>query len=184
MSDAAKLPSTEWLEGYLFSQNVNNNDITDSRCRIILDFTLLWNLFESQLLSKASDRIDPEYKELSIAKQRELLSRLFIVSPDALDKVSSFLKTRYIGGPDCPPQVPLFSLYERDKGKEEQESIRRLLSSPKDEGDVKQACYMIVYRYRNNLFHGNKDLSIIWEETEIFHYACDYLIDCLTNNLD
>ena len=168
MSDAAKLPSTEWLEVYLSQKSGNQCDLKDHHYKIIMDFTLLWNLYESHLLKGTKDK-----------KKRENLARGFSLPQPILHAVFSFFRNRYISTQDSSPAVPLSSLFEPNKGIKDQAILERFLSAPNGEGDMKQACHMIICRYRNNLFHGNKKLSQVWNESTIFVAACDFLMACL-----
>ena len=59
-------------------------------------------------------------------------------------------------------------------------SIQRvLLGLTNNSCDIIKAIIMIIYRYRNNLFHGEKAIASLPIQKDNFIYANKFLIACL-----
>lgn len=161
--------STRWLERYILERSAVPTDFSKPEYQIVMNFTMLWNIFESQYLpySKARKLFSYKVKQL-------------IVPERIVDETFSFFQERYIGKDRDIEHGSLNTLFTQSKdGQREMIVVQKLLEHPQDSIDKKIACFSIIYRYRNNLFHGNKDLQQIWRQSELFYRACDYLIACM-----
>ena len=171
-----KSRSTSWLEDYFSKQAGNPINLSDSHSQVITNFTLLWNLFESRFLQV--DKIWTEANRGPIPKQFD----------KPINKAYRFIKQRYkdyLGLTDANKEEQFYRILgfiRLENGIEKKDSYRKkvyqFLSTPSSLEEKKYACLMVIYRYRNNLFHGNKDLARIWNERDLvlFEVVCDFLI--------
>lgn len=171
-----KSRSTAWLEDYVLKQSGNPIDLSDRHSQAITIFALLWNLFESRFLQNVD--VWTEANRGPIPKLLE----------ESINKVYGFLKQRYkdyLGLADVKQQEQFYRILgfiRLENGIEKKDSYRKkvyqFLSTPSSLEEKKYACLMVIYRYRNNLFHGNKDLARIWNERDLvlFEVVCDFLI--------
>ena len=59
---------------------------------------------------------------------------------------------------------------------------RILLHGSDDSSETIKAIILIIYRYRNNLFHGEKEIDLLPNQAEGFIRANKFLIACLDAN--
>ncbi len=57
-----------------------------------------------------------------------------------------------------------------------------LLGKEEDQTAIIKALILIIYRYRNNLFHGEKEIASLPNQQENFDYANNFLMTCLEEN--
>ena len=157
---------TQWLNQKFHAQL--NDDIVGE----LANFLLFWSLFEKRFCKQKTVRIsflqfsETNYKTFSI---------------DEINTAYLFFKERYVLNPNFQNRF--------DGLKITSEELRNfLIESFADENATKlvkvNVCLNIIYRYRNNLFHGSKEISFIHEQADIFRtsnrllkYILDTLID-------
>lgn len=126
--------------------------LTDKDYNCVTEFLLLWNLFEDRLFENdfKEDKAKP-YITNNIKK----------LDHDICNKVFEYFKARYTHVESGLIIYPLFeklNIRSRDK----KEFVERTLvaDSPSMEDKI-FASIIIIFRYRNNLFHGLKDVTQI-----------------------
>lgn len=152
--------STKWLECYLHV-DINKPEFDELR-----NFLLLWNLFEAELFS--CDFRRNKNKVIKKLQFDELL----------LNEVFIFMQNRY-----SKDNVRFSKLKIRTK--KERTKILQILQGGMISNEEKIYVVMtIIYRYRNNLFHGNKTIANAAGQTEMFEMANKFLISCLDKHQD
>ena len=130
-----------WLKNYF-----DKKELKDKNLEPILHFSLLWNLFEHTF--------PPEQKEPYNERLRYLAAEYHkYISEETLNVIYSYFKKRYIIGNEI--NVLFDKLLFKKKEYEECQKI--LLSDNPHKEDRLKCVLLIIYRFRNNLFHGNKN---------------------------
>lgn len=131
-------------------------------------FTLLWTLFEAQVLQNNA----------SVNKIAEIVDNLDIqvVDDDWFKEQLIYFKERYVGGGNTNYRFDHLQL----RNKDDPERVRSVLvGENEDPKDQLIACLTIVYRFRNNFFHGLKWAYGIQEQFDNFTHSASLLKMCL-----
>lgn len=145
------------------SHNINRDRITN-----ILDFALLWNLFELKFFNKyfKITKIDWFIRKYT-----------WNISPDILDETYNYFQERYFENWN-------FSNNFNNLCNDEESQDFIFNSFTNNENKIK-TIILIIARLRNNLFHWEKDVWNIEAQEENFWIANKFLMDLLNifNNL-
>ncbi|OOF01031.1 hypothetical protein BZG79_15460 [Salinivibrio sp. MA427] len=127
-------------------------------------FTLLWTLFEAQILgsnasvrkiSEKVERIDPE-----------------IINGDWLTEHLDYFSNRYIDGGNTNYRFEKLHLRTNDNP----DLVRAVLTGDNaDPASQLIGCLTIVYRFRNNFFHGIKWAYGLQDQLENFTHSASLL---------
>jgi len=130
----------------------------------ILNFGLVWNIFECLVSSAIRDS--------------ESLAQTYSdkIDYDILDNVFQHFKTRYIDNYVETTNFTNFKFNPND-GKEIVSAILKD-SNPTNQKKL-EAILKIIFRLRNNLFHGEKDIQTIPSQNENFKYANMLLMEII-----
>ena len=157
----------------------NKKDMLDKNVIFTIgEFSLLWNVFERQFfgtecsLKKILENKDHNYiitdKTINISKNL----REYILE-NAKNKLFRYLPTTNLLN-----EKPYTSESNDAKLKN---SCREWLKRNDDYVDI-VAVFGILYRIRNNLFHGNKLLNDIQTQHELFEIVINWLSEFLDSN--
>ena len=157
-------------------QWINQNILSSSEHRertetyqSISDFCVMWVIFETTLLSDTDNTVE---ELIEIATR---LSHSYV----NLEVPLKFWTDRYVSNDG------INSKFERLKLKQEEhiDLVKRVLLGEKDSLVEKtHALLLIVYRMRNNLFHGNKDITRIHEQKENLNIASGFLKNVISSS--
>jgi len=149
----------QWINEKIINSEINNIDKDDIDA--IRDFTLLWNLFEALCCNKFADM--------------NIIYRLIN------DKIELFNEIDYQDIFDY-----FYNRYENDINKFNKLNIRsrdqRILvekvlnNEYEDKENRLKFIMVIIYRYRNNLFHGEKNMAHIRYQKENFEKTNEFLM--------
>lgn len=136
------------------------------------NFLILWNLFECRLFGTS----------FSISKACDLN-----LSPvdEVLKATLHYFQNRYIENGSTNSK---FDKLEFRKGKNEKDIDKKsnvaniLLEKQDEELTQTTAIQCIIYRLRNNLFHGIKSIESFPNQEDTFKIVNDFLLSCLENN--
>jgi hypothetical protein len=122
------------------------SNLSDEEVNAITDFSLLWSLFESRVLSRNANA-----RALCNAVEAWLNGGAF--DPNLFDDEIAYFQQRYHPGDDFSHHFFGLRLQRADR----EPMVRRVLDGTEDEASNRlSAALIIIYRYRNNLFHGEK----------------------------
>ncbi|MGA2623765.1 MAG: hypothetical protein ABSF91_07930 [Bacteroidota bacterium] len=151
----------KWINRYFDKKESLKSD----KIRNVTNFVLMWNIFEDLTCSRKA----------SVESIRALIDSLSkmnaLGSSDSYEEYLSYFRRRYLtnGGTN-----DLFDKlhFRKNEGEEKRlvESVLLEAGQPTPEDTVK-ALMLVVYRFRNNLFHGEKDISKIELQNENFMKA-------------
>lgn len=146
---------TEWIN-QRFGVAFVDNDIVS-----VKDFSLYWNVFE--------DTVCANNFNIQTAEQSFLLKKF--TRADFQNTIDYF-RNRYVTNGNLNNKFPHLHFRANDR----QIFVEQvLLSQLDDTNDIILASTIIIFRFRNNLFHGVKDIRIINFQHDNFATANHFL---------
>ena len=149
----------EWIN------NKFGTDFTENDLLSIKDFSLIWNVFENMVCNnncsvvQLANRLQPVHFELNKFS-------------DSLE----YFKNRYVTNGETNERFEHLNFRQNDR-RNLVESV--LLENDVEVSNIVLALSIIVYRYRNNLFHGLKEMQYIDQQRDNFENANAILIGIL-----
>lgn len=134
--------SEQWLE----ARAPGFRDIPDADRRAIFDFAFLWSLFEAQIMDNFA-RAD------RIRQKVDVWTEAGMLHAELYDAELAHFRNRYFADGALTYHFPFLELRPPDHPELVQAVIEGTNNSPRDRI---LALLMIVWRLRNNLFHGAK----------------------------
>lgn len=149
-----------WLQNFLSEEGVKPEV---NKIENVKNFTLLWNLFERFFCDK----------ECSLSKIQKNLTDLknkgYTLPPKSFDVPYNYFRERYITNKQT--NLIFEKLDFRDTKTEQafKQSLKNCLEGETTaDYDKLSALLIITSRFRNNLFHGSKNIAKISEQEESF----------------
>jgi len=149
--------SERWLEAHA----PGYRDLPELDRRAIFDFAFLWSLFEAQVLENQA-RAD------RIREMVDAWTAAGTLDADDYDAELAYFRNRYFADGALTYHFPHLGLRPADHPDLVQAVIEGTNNDPRDR---KLALVMIVWRFRNNLFHGAKWAYHIRDQRENFTQA-------------
>lgn len=134
----------------------------------ILDFTLLWSFFEGRFLGNNASM--PKIREFARNFPDKTIDRL------QLNEIANYFRSRYIEAGDYSYRYHHLHLNRSGKPQEVEDMLRGNAQTARD---CLVGCLGIIYRYRNNLFHGEKWNYQVQEQLENFRQSNRLLISLM-----
>lgn len=164
---------SEWINDYLYISNIDGEEFVEVR-----NFMILWNLFEARLFN------------CNFGQNKRNIDKIRL-DTDIVNQTLQYLKERYTE--DNNINFRYKSLKFRYKHKEcnhdcgcddsrncDYKFVKHILLHGSDDSSaIIKAIILIIYRYRNNLFHGKKEIALLPPQKDNFIYANRFLIACL-----
>lgn len=151
----------EWLT--IFFQSDGNLEEVDINS--IKDFSLLWNAFEGTFANRrfAINRIEQRINQKNFDQEN-------------YNEFLNYFIKRYVENGQTNERFPHLNFRPNDR-----ENLVRdvLLGNNQNLNSIVLAITIIVYRYRNNLFHGEKDIRRIRFQRDNFHHANQFLMQLM-----
>ena len=148
------------------------NDLTPELKNVILHFTLLWSLFEHKLCAENANVSSIEHKCEQIKAKLDS-------SKEKFDEFLYYFRARYITESITNSSFDSLEFRTNDK-KDLVEQVLKLEET--NILNIVIALLIIVFRYRNNLFHGLKWQNNIEGQEDNFDNANRLLIKILEIN--
>lgn len=145
-------------------------ELSEREKMAIMDFALLWSFFESQCLGNNAN----------IPKVRDYVERLpeAVVKAHEVEQISVYFRDRYTENGKYSYRYQRLHL-ERSNNPPE---VASMLLGEADCREALVGSLAILYRYRNNLFHGEKWENGIQEQQENFERATSLLRRLMDEN--
>lgn len=151
----------EWINNK-FGTNFTENDLKN-----IKDFSLLWNIFENLVCDR----------NCTINRIEESLNPIEFQIEDFENHLNYF-KERYTADNNTNERFEYLRIVPNAR----KEFVKQvLLGNDNNTSNKILALAIIVYRYRNNLFHGEKNFMLLNEQEENFSVANQVLTSILTH---
>jgi hypothetical protein len=164
------MPDTiDWINNYY------GVSLDEEELRPILFFSLLWNVFES-VACNSNANIQTIVKKVNEEHQRLPFNQGNY--SESLD----YFRSRYIKDGQPTASFRSFSFERNEDWKSRVANV--LISNRTETSELITALLVIVYRYRNNLFHGVKDIPTIEGQKTNFENANKVLKQFLTDLKD
>lgn len=129
-------------------------------------FALVWNIYEAKFFEK--DAKGKAVFNSAICSTEAMSEKLYRAIIDRyIDKETGMLNGRYEG---------LF----HEKESTHDNEVKRILMLPEaTKEEINKVCRMVAWRYRCNLFHGEKGAYEIYEDNSLFESINVYLLDTI-----
>ena len=159
-----------WIERYIkhTSGQIVSLDSTDAF--ELRNFIMLWNRYESLFLNTRCSVKKVWDNEGRFQPREESTQRFFRFISERYSNNIFFdaLHFEKDGSPRNDPET-----YSK--------KVRDILGETNPSTESKERlCRMVIWRYRNNLFHGLKELPKLWESQDLFREANLFLISGLS----
>jgi len=142
----------EWLENNRYYEKID-----DSKLYSIFYFSLIWNIFEKELCDK-DGRISVHPTKLSTRYAEK-------ANKDHVSNIFGYFQDRYVLNENKTEKYQSFEFKSVDIKNEVFECL--IIDKPTVEQKLK-TLLQIAFRLRNNLFHGEKQVAILYEQNENF----------------
>jgi hypothetical protein len=144
--------AAEWIKENISESTSLSNESLSS----VSSFTLMWAVFEAS-------ESDPIHN--MVTQIERLANRVANENPHIgfLDDIFQFWQNRYIENNAKGYRFEHLGFCEQ---KQEDLVFLVLTGQNVKLADKIQALLLITYRFRNNLFHGNKDITLLEDQTE------------------
>jgi len=146
---------TNWINNK-FGLQLSEEDLTS-----VKDFTLMWNIYDNLIFQSnfTIANAENEYQNVDF-------------EDNELEEIFNYFKNRYIDNGETKDRFDNLNFRPNDRG----EFVRDVLLENDQEVENKAlAITIIIYRFRNNLFHGLKDFRVIDEQKDNFDNANRFL---------
>jgi hypothetical protein len=147
-------------------------DLPDDDRQAIMEFSLLWSLFEAKALDANASA-----KAIELLVQR--WSKEGKLNGVGLDEHVDYFRDRYFDHDDFIDRFEKLNFRRNDKA----DLVKAVLRGEQDGAvEAASALLIIVYRLRNNLFHGEKWAYELREQSDNFCHANAVLMRALEAN--
>jgi len=158
-----------WLKGYFPADEIVASDIPD-----VLNFSLMWNLFESRVCEKLND-----YSRNRFIEKMECFIRKFPRMNSLVNEnlnILCYFQERYLNEGEFNEKF----YYLRIENSKWKQLVQSVLKGEKAEpSSVLLALLIIIYRLRNHLFHGEKSIRELKEQEINFNESNSFLAEVL-----
>jgi hypothetical protein len=164
MSQAAIFDAENWFSSHC----TGARNLSPETLRIVTNFALLWNLFEGLLCDNHA----------GIAAFEDISKQISVrgVAPPDLANAIAFYQFRYVGPEGMRPRFNGLNFRRNDRRELVEEVL--LGADTKFESQL-MSLLIIVYRLRNNLFHGLKSIDMLNDQGQNLDMACRVLASIL-----
>ena len=147
---------SQWIDNYLHI-SIDTEEYVEVR-----NFLILWNIFEAK------------WFKCNFGRNKSNIQNIHLAS-DIVNQTLQYLQRRYITNGSTNERFMKLRLRNNDMTS----VLCVLLGRSNNSCDIIKAIIMIIYRYRNNLFHGEKAIASLPIQKDNFIYANKFLIACL-----
>lgn len=131
------------------------------------NFLILWSLFESRCFNRTDNKT-------SIENVIEKVEKSF--DDNILNEVFDYMKERYADA----EKFSRLQFKDGSGNKEMKEHCEKVFSGEESSKEDKlKAVLYVIYRYRNNLFHGSKQIPNLQQQKNNFNTSYKVLIECI-----
>lgn len=139
----------------------------------IVDFSFLWSLFEGEIMGGRCDVL----RIRNYVRQLDQLDRLKHLDSEPY---ITYLKERYYRGGEV---TEYFQGLHLERSRSPEEVLDMLRNEDASKVVQKIGCLVIIYRLRNNLFHGEKWQYELYGQLDNFTQANNYLKNIMQLNV-
>ena len=140
-----------WLEAHQYYP-----DLDESKLTSIFYFTLIWNLFEKNCCDENA-QINEHAPGLAVSHSESI---------SELPSIWRHFQTRYVHDGETTSTFDSFEFKSGDK----KDVVKRILLEGESSSNQEkmEALLRIAFRLRNNLYHGEKEVSKLYDQNENF----------------
>lgn len=165
MDDGEKSASERWL----YENAPGFENLPDQDRRAIFDFAFLWSLFEAQVM-------DNYAQARTISERVGVWNNEKRIYPEVYEEALAYFRNRYCVNGEITYHFEYLNLRPSDSP----ELVTNVIKGRNDEPRDSMLCVlMIVWRLKNNLFHGSKWAYQIRDQLDNFTHANAVLMKVL-----
>ncbi|CAK1838367.1 Apea-like HEPN domain-containing protein [Vibrio crassostreae] len=158
---------TEWI----CNKESTYSNLSPEEKKAIGEFFLIWSYFESQVLSCNANRTSFSALATTLLNSEK-------ISEIGLNELVIYFKDRYLSSGEFNDR---YNALELERSGNPSEVNDMLLDNSTDQVTKLIGCLFIVYRFRNNLFHGPKWRYKLSEQESNMTKACQFMIKIIDN---
>ena len=160
--------AVEWLREYA----PGFQELSDEERQAIIDFSFLWSLFEARSLNERGSAS-------AIVNSASNWAASGHLTEDNFSRELAYFRERYVADGEFTRHFDHLNLRKND----EPDLVKRvLIREDVEPREIAAAVLIIVYRYRNNLFHGVKWSYALQGQFQNFSHANIALIQAIELN--
>lgn len=166
------MTENEWIKDF-FTADFISPDLTNIES--VKNFAILWNLFERYFCDKNANlkKIQDNINKLSESN--------YSFPQIIYDDYYTYCRKRYLIEDKTNELFESLLFRENAAENKYKELLKSILENSESESKKKVfACFIIIYRLRNNLFHGSKNIATIDEQNDNFERANKVLMTFLS----
>lgn len=165
MDDVEKSESEQWL----YANAPGFSKLPDRDRRAIFDFSFLWSLFEAQVMDNFA-------QARTISEQVNGWDTEHRIHSEVYAEALAYFRSRYSLNGQTTHHYDYLNL----RGSDYPELVGRVIRGESDDPRDSMLCVlMIIWRLRNNLFHGSKWAYQIRDQLDNFTHANAVLMKVL-----
>ena len=164
---------SEWINRYLHLEGDNIINIDGCKYADMFYFTILWNLFEARIFDH---NMKGDVEEIQTKIENKIILTALQAEP-IIDILLKYLQDRYIGNSNSYYRFEHLFNGHNDGCKTLLEDV--LHGTKTDKKDIVTALIISIYRFRCNLFHGEKEIASLPASGVYFCPANRFIIACL-----
>lgn len=145
----------------------DSNNFLQSR-RFLFEFAVIWNILEKKKMRNHA----------SIEKVSRFVEKMQNIENINITEIFEYFKKRYTNNTDYLNLFKALRWIDKEKDKKDETYRILTLENPIDKDKIKAILY-IIFRLRNNLFHGEKSILTIDQQRETFNLVNSFLLDIL-----
>ena len=154
----------QWLTDHVY----NYDELRTNTKKAIYNFSLVWSFFECYIFDTT----------FSISKIQKKLNGLNDQRLSILDHEYNYFRNRYISNETINSLFEDLKFRANDKKDFVADCLINVETTNKDKTE---ALIIIIYRLRNNLFHGVKWDTNLNDQIDNFNFSCSTLIKLIEN---
>ncbi|WP_095125593.1 hypothetical protein [Pseudomonas sp. Irchel s3a12] len=165
MDDVEKSESEQWL----YANAPGFRDLPDQDRRAIFDFSFLWSLFEAQVMDNFAQARTISKRVNGWVAENSIHSEVY-------EEALAYFRSRYSLNGETTHHYDYLNL----RGSDYPELVGRVIKGKSDDPRDSMLCILIIiWRLRNNLFHGSKWAYQIRGQLDNFIHANAVLMKVL-----
>ena len=162
------MKTNDWLKTFFKTDNEN---INYEKIENVKNFAILWNLFERYFCDKKADL------NVISEKIRKLNESGYTFPSKISGEYYDYFRNRYITHDNTNAIFESLNFRQTAGDMNHKSNLKNILLSDDSTNDKKVlACLIIIYRFRNNLFHGSKNIATIDNQEENFKVANEIIM--------
>lgn len=145
-----------------------SEDFVEHR-KFLFYFVVIWNLFEQKKMNRNA----------SISEVDSFVNTITNIERVNVNEIFKYFQKRYVLGEDASILFERLNWRNNTRETRAKEETYNALRGTLDKKNQIKAILCIVFRLRNNLFHGEKNIDSIYKQRRTFELVNSFMLDLL-----